>query len=388
MKLAQKVQGAPFVRTLILGIALAALPSPAAPRDVEGEGAGIADGTSGEMRVLCVRWDADAETPEVYDPIEGQGCAVAARADVATDPPEQSAFARLDHAIGQLQADLDALRLTTEAPEPAPLRWQITAASPNHLYYAAYGLLRNRSGVAGSAHGACLASDAREKDAATLDVVIDAVACVNNELRRGSALPAEPARAAPPQQATGESALQMAARLLNALIATGRQLDAALSVETTPNDIYDRLEDAAGDLAGLAGSLPSLPAPSKQAENVADIYRLVFRCLRLSQVLEVKQNLETRQRGGLALSQWHGVDVAPNSPSLQFDTAADAGSAAIHLADVYDLATLLAAQTGAISGASAAVYSRPPEPTLSDVFALASALEAQLMKMTGITGRR
>lgn len=388
MTLAQKMQGAPLVRTLILGIALAALPSPAAARDAQGDGLGITGGDSGEVRVLCVRWNADTETPEVYDPIEGQGCAVAARADIATDPPEHSALRRLDHAIRQLQADLDALRLTTEAPDPAPLRWQITAASPNHLYYAAYGLLRNRNGVAGSTRGACLASDAREKNAATLDVVIDAVACVNNRLRRGSALPPEPARAAPPQQATDESALQMAARLLERLMATGRQLDAAQSVETTPNDIYDRLEDAAGDLAGLAGSLPSLPAASKQAKNVADIYRLVFRCLRLSQVLEVKQNLETRRRGGLALSQWHGVDVAPNSPSLQFDTAADAGSAAVDLADVYDLATLLAAQTGAISGASDAVYSRPREATLSDVFGLASALEARLMKMTGITGRR
>ena len=383
MKLAQKVRGAPLVRTLILGIALAALPSPAAARDA----AGITNGDSGEMRVLCVRWNADAETPEVYDPIEGQGCD-GPRADPQTDPPEQSAFARLDQAIRQLQADVDALRLTTEAPEPVPLRWQITAASPNHLNYAAYSLLRHRSGVAGSAHGACLASDALEKNAATLPVVIDAVACVNNRLRRGWALPPEPARAALPQQATGESALQMAARLLSALMATGRQLDAALPVETTPDDIYDRLEDAAGNLAGLAGSMPSLPAPSKQAKDVADIYRLVFRCLRLSQVLEVKQNLETRRRGGLALSQWHGVDVAPNSPSLQFDTASDAGSAAIDLADVYDLATLLAAQTGAISGASAAVYSRPPEATLSDLFGLASALEAQLTKMTGITGRR
>ena len=376
--------------TLVLAIPLAALPLPAAALDA------VDARIEGEVRMLCVRWDADAETPKVYDPVEGQGCAVAETADAATDPPENKVFARLDHAIRQLQADIDVFRSTTEHPDPAPLRWQITAAGPNHLYYAAHSLLRKTSGVAGvagrSAHSSCLASGAPEKNAATLDVVINAVMCANNQLRQGLGVAAAASAASgTPQQAIGESALQVAARLLERLMATGHQLDAALTVETTPSDIYDRLEVAVGNLADLAGeSLPTLPAASGQAKNAVDVYRLVFRCLRLSQVLEVKRNLEARQRGTLALSQWHGVDVAPNSPSLQIDAAKDASSAAVDLADVYDLATLLAAQLGAIGngGNGEAVYARPPEATLSDVFGLASALEAQLMNMTGITGRR
>ena len=393
---------------LVLAIALAALPTtPAAALDVEDAG------DDGEIRVLCVRgaeaettqrgdlvdvacqfvcvrWDADTETPKAYDPLEGHACTVAGTADAATDPPENKPFALLHHAIRQLQADID-VRLTTEPP--APLRWQITVAGPNHLYYAALSLLRNTSGAAGpgeARNGTCLASDAPEKNAATLDVVTNAVVCVNNQLRQrlGIAAAARAASSAP-QQATGESALQVAARMLERLMATGR----ALPVETTPSDIYDRLEDALGNLAGLAQeSLPPLPPPSKQAKNAADVYTLVFRCLRLSQVLEVKRNMERRQRGTLALSQWHGVEVAPNAPSLQINIAKDAGSAGVDLVHVYDLATLLAAQLGAIGdgGNREAVraHARPPEATLSDVFGLAIALEAQLMKMTGVTGRR
>ena len=397
---------------LVLASALAALPTttPAAALDVEDAG------DDGEIRVLCVRgveaettqrgdlagvacqfvcvaWDADTETPKAYDPIDGHACTVAGTADAATDPPENKPFALLHHAIRQLQADID-VRLTTEPP--APLRWQITVAGPNHLYYAALSLLRNTSGAAGpgeARNGTCLASDASEKNAATLDVVTNAVVCVNNQLRQrlGIAAAARAASSAP-QQATGESALQVAARMLERLMATGR----ALPVETTPSDIYDRLEDARGNLAGLAQeSLPPLPPPSKQAKNAADVYRLVFRCLRLSQVLEVKRNIERRQRGTLALSQWHGVEVAPNAPSLQINIAKDAGSAGVDLAHVYDLATLLAAQLGAIGdgGNREAVravraHARPSEATLSDVFGLAIALEAQLMKMTGVTGRR
>ena len=372
--------------TLILvSAALVALPSPAAPD----AGTPESRETTGEVRVVCVRWDADADMPKAYDPMEGQACSVAGTADVVTDPPENIPFARLHHAVRQLQADIDARsELTTD---PAPLRWRITAARPNHLYYAALSLLRYANGVAReSAHGTCLASDAveLEKNAATLDVVVDAVVCVNSRLRQrfGVAAPASVASSAP-WQATDESAPLVAARLLERLMASGRRLDTALPVETTPGDIYDRLEDAVGNIAGLAAE--SLPPPSKQGASVADVYQLVFRCLRLSQVLEVKRNLETRRRSALALSQWHGVDVAPNSPSLQINTAKDAGSA-VDLVHVYDLATLLAAQLRAIGdgGNTAAVYARPPEATLSDVFGLASALEAQLMKMTGITGRR
>lgn len=387
--------------TLALAIALVAFPLPAAASDVED----AAD--DGEIRVcmrwgaeaeppkpndlvgvacqfVCVRWDADTETPKAYDPIEGDACTVAGTAGAATDPPENEPFALLHHAVRQLEADIDASRLTTDPR--APLRWQITVAGPNHLYYAALGLLRNTSGTGGIA---CLASDAPLKNAATLNVVTNAVVCVNNQLRQRLGIAAA-ARAASsvPQQATGESALQMAARMLERLMAIGR----ALPVETTPSDIYDRLDDAAGNLAGLAQeSLPPLAlAGAKQAaKNAADVYRLVFRNLRLSQVLEVKRNIERRQRGTLALSQWHGVDVAPNAPSLQINIAKD-GAAGVDLADVYDLATLLAAQLGAIGdgGDREAVraHARPPEATLSDVFGLATALEAQLMKMTGITG--
>ena len=385
--------------TLVLAIALAALPPPAAASDVADPG------DDGEIRVcvrwgaeaetpkeadlvglacqfVCVRWDDDTETPKAYDPIEGDACTVAGTAGAATDPPENEPFALLHHAVRQLEADIDA---SIDHRAPVPLRWQITVAGPNHLYYAALGLLRNTSGVPGGI--ACLASDAPLKNAATLNVVTKAVVCVNNQLRQrlGIAAAARAASSAP-QQATGESALQMAARMLERLMAIGR----ALPVETTPSDIYDRLDDAAGNLAGLAQeSLPPLPAPSKQAKNAADVYRLVFRNLRLSQVLEVKRNIERRQRGTLALSQWHGVDVAPNAPSLQINMAKD-GAAGVDLADVYDLATLLAAQLGAIGdgGKPEAVraHARPPEATLSDVFGLAIALEAQLMKMTGITG--
>ena len=407
MVAAWPIRSARSALALVLASALAALPTtPAAALDVEDAG------DDGEIRVLCVRgveaettqsgdlagvacqfvcvaWDADTETPKAYDPIDGHACTVAGTADAATDPPENKPFALLHHAIRQLQADID-VRLTTEPP--APLRWQITVAGPNHLYYAALSLLRNTSGsrAGRSANGTCLASDAPEKNAATLDVVTNAVVCVNNQLRQrlGIAAAARAASSAP-QQATGESALQVAARMLERLMATGR----ALPVETTPSDIYDRLEDALGNLAGLAKeSLPPLPPPSKQAKNAADVYTLVFRCLRLSQVLEVKRNMERRQRGTLALSQWHGVEVAPNAPSLQINIAKDAGSAGVDLAHVYDLATLLAAQLGAIGdgGNREAVraHARPSEATLSDVFGLAIALEAQLMKMTGVTGRR
>ena len=372
--------------TLILVLAvLVALPS-AAAADVGDTR--ITGDDSGEVRVVCVRWDADAEMPKAYDPMEGHACSVPGTANVVTDPPENEPFTRLHHAIGQLQADIDARsELTTD---PAPLRWRITAAGPNHLYYAALSLLRYASGVAGeSAHGACLASDAveLEKNAATLDVVVDAVVCVNSRLRQRFGVAAPASVASAPRQATDESAPLVAARLLERLMASGRRLDTALPVETTPGDIYDRLEDAVGNIAGLAAE--SLPAPRKQGASVADVYQLVFRCLRLSQVLEVKRNLETRRRSALALSQWHGVDVAPNSPSLQINTAEDAGSA-VDLVHVYDLATLLAAQLRAIGngGNTGVVYARPPEATLSDAFGLASALEAQLMKMTGITGRR
>ena len=400
------MRSARSVLALVLAIAFfGGHPPPAAALDVEDPG------DDGEIRVcvrwgaeaetpkeadlvglacqfVCVRWDADTETPKAYDPIEGDACTVAGTADAATDPPENEPFALLHHAVRQLEADIDASLLTTEPP--APLRWQITVAGPNHLYYAALGLLRNTSGVSPGVPGgiACLASDAPLKNAATLNVVTKAVVCVNNQLRQrlGIAAAARAASSAP-QQATGESALQMAARMLERLMAIGR----ALPVETTASDIYDRLENAAGNLAGLAQeSLPPLPAPSKQAKNAADVYRLVFRNLRLSQVLEVKRNIERRQRGTLALSQWHGVDVAPNAPSLQINIVKDAGAAGVDLADVYDLATLLAAQLGAIGdgGNREAVraHARPPEATLSDVFGLATALEAQLMKMTGITG--
>ena len=397
------MRSARSVLTLVLAIALAAFPRPAAALDVddaaddgeirvcvrwgaEAETPKAADLVGVACQFVCVRWDADTETPKAYDPIEGDACTVAGMADAATDPPENEPFALLHHAIRQLQADIDASGLTTEPP--APLRWQITVAGPNHLYYAALGLLRNTSGGPGGSGGiACLASDAPKKNAATLNVVTKAVVCVNNQLRQrlGIAAAARAASSAP-QQATGESALQMAARMLERLMAIGR----ALPVETTPSDIYDRLDDAAGNLAGLAQeSLPPLPAPSKQAKDAADVYRLVFRCLRLSQVLEVKRNIERRQRGTLALSQWHGVDVAPNAPSLQINIVKDAGAAGVDLAHVYDLATLLAAQLGAIGdgGNREAVraHARPPEATLSDVFGLAIALEAQLMKMTGVS---
>lgn len=377
--------------TLALAIPFVALPPPAA---LYAEDTRVA----GEIRVLCVRWDADTKTPNVYDPIEGQACAVAGTDEAATDLPENQAFARLDHVIQALQADIDAFRSTTETPDPAPLRWQVTAAGPNHLCYAAHSLLRYTSGaadVAGrGAHGTCPGLGAPEKNAATLGVVIDVVMHVNDQLRQRLGIAAAAGAASSPATGDGRIDLaEVAAGLLERLMATGRQIDSVLPVETTPADIYDRLEDAAGNLGGIpAESLPPVAGARQQAKDAADVYRLVFRCLRLSQVLEVKRNLETRQRGTLALSQWHGVAVAPNSPSLQIDTAKNAGSAGVTLADVYDLATLLAAQLVGSSATAAAIWKRssiaPPEATLSDVFGLASALEAQLMKTTGITGRR
>ena len=141
----------------------------------------IAIDGSDDIRVVCIRWSADAQSPLSYDPTEDGGCAAAGPTNAATDPPETKALERLDHAIAQLQADIDAFRLTTESADPAPLRWQITAAGPNHLYYAAHTLLRNTSVGGRSTQGTCLASGA-EKNAATLDVVVDVVMCVNNQI--------------------------------------------------------------------------------------------------------------------------------------------------------------------------------------------------------------
>ena len=358
--------------SLVFAIALA--PSPAAAQDAVDDPA--------EVRVVCVRWNADAGRPDVYAPSENGGCAVAGAN--ATEPPENDALARLDHTIGQLQANIDAIRPTTYAPAPTPLRWQITAAGPNHLYYAARNLLRYTRDVAG-AHDTCRAPSVPTERATTLDVVIDIVACVNNQLRQRLERASNGAASGAPQQATGGSARRVAARLLERLLVAGRQLDAVLPAETTPSDVYDRLEEVVGNIGGPTAA--ALPAPSEQAESVADVHRLLFRCLRLSQVLEVQRNLQTQRRSAFVLSQWHGVDVAPNSPSLQIDIAEAGGLANVDLADVHDLATLLAAQLDAAGdgGSAEAVYARPPQPTSTDLLRLARVLEARLIEMTGIT---
>lgn len=357
---------------MLIAIALATLVAPAAAKDAQ-------RGQSVDMRLMCVRWDADAATPVAYSPVEGRGCAAVEPTDSASGPSDHEALARLDHAIGQLQADIDAFRSTTDAAEPSPLRWRITAAGPNHLYYAAHSLLRYTRGT-------CHASRTPEQSAATLDDVTALVVCVHSHMRQRLVGPDGADVASAPPRPTGESPLQAAARLLERLLATGHRLGTVLPVETASSDLYDRLEDAARNLDGFTAE--ALPAPGKQAESVADVYQLVFRSLRLSQVLEVKRNLEKQRRGAFALSQWHGVDVSPNMPSLQIDIATTAaGSVGVDLAQVHDVATLLAAQLRAIGdgGYAEAPHPRPPQPTSTDVFRLASVLEAQLMKMTGIT---
>ena len=106
-------------------------------------------------------------------------------------------------------------------------------------------------------------------------------------------------------------------------------------------------------------------SPSEQAKNAIDVYRLAFRCLRLSQVLEVSG---TWRRASTVRSRSPNGMVSTSRRvrrGLQIDVAEDAGSAAVDLADVYDLATLLAAQLGAIGNGGTekrSTLARPKRP--------------------------
>ena len=302
-----------------------------------------------------------------------------------------SVFERLDQAIVGLQANIDALRSSAQASDPEPLLWLIAAARPSHLYYTAQNLfwkVRLRAVEVTSAP--CLGPDSTVDDIATLDVVVDFVKRANHELRRmlnGAAV----ATSAGASMATDEPAARLAANLLTRMLAASRQLDTALRIEYAPSDIYDRIEEALRLLGRLTDEpLPPLPAPGGAERSVADVYLRVFRCLRLSQVLEVKRSLQTERGRKFALSQWHGVDAATNAPSLQIDPAKGADLAAVDRAHVYDLATLVIAHLAGLGeggSGQAGAYARPPVVTSSDVYRLASALESQLLKMTGITPR-
>ena len=297
-------------------------------------------------------------------------------------------FVRLGRVIVQLQANIDALRLSG-ASDPEPLRWQIAAAGPSHLYYAAQTLFWKVHRRAVRAAGtACLESPAAVDDIATLDVVVNIVQRANEGLRRMADTEGTASAAAEGQAATDEPRARLVGDLLAGLLAASRQLDTVLAIEYAPSDIYDRVEEALLQLGNLTDEpLPALPARREGATSVTDVYRRVFRCLRLSQVLEVKWNLETGRGGKFALSQWQGVDAAPNEPSLQIN-AAEGASAAVDRAQVYELATLVVAHLASLGegdGAQAAAYARPPSVTSSDVYRLAGALESRLLKMTGIT---
>ena len=298
-------------------------------------------------------------------------------------------FVRLGRSIVRLQADIDALRLS-EASDPEPPPWQIAAAGPSHLYYAAQTLFWKVHRRAVRAAGtACLQSQAAVDDIATLDLVVNIVQRANEGLRRMLDTEGTAGAAAEGRAATDEPRARLAGELLAGLLAASRQLDTVLAIEYAPSDIYDRVEEALRQLGSLTEEpLPALPARRAEATSVADVYRRVFRCLRLSQVLEVKWNLETGRGGKFALSQWQGVDAAPNEPSLQINAAEGADSAAVDRAQAYELATLMVAHLASLGGgdgAHAAAYARPPSVTSSDVYRLAGALESQLLKMTGIT---
>ena len=299
-------------------------------------------------------------------------------------PTDGDVFARLGRAIVRLQADIDALRLS-EASDPEPLPWHIAAAGPSHLYFTAQALFCKDRRAVRAAAAPCPQSPAAVDDIATLNVVVDIVQRANDGLRRMFETEGTAGTAAEAPTATDEPRARLAANLLAGLLVASRQLDTALAIEYEPSDIYDRVEQALQQLGGPTED--PLPATSREeVTSVTDVYRRVFRCLRLSQVLEVKWNLET---GKLALSQWQGVDAAPNAPSLQINAAEGADGAAVDRARVYQLATLMVAHL------QAAAHARPPSNELgrkrwrtvtsSDVYRLAGALESQLLKMTGVT---
>ena len=338
----------------------------------------IAHAETPTRREVALNCAGIAELPSVLAPSPSAG------------PTDGDVFARLGRAIVRLQADIDALR-PSEASDPEPLPWHIAAAGPSHLYFTAQALFCKvyRRAVRAAA-APCPQSPAAVDDIATLNVVVNIVQLANDGLRRMFETEGTAGTAAEAPTATDEPRARLAANLLAGLLVASRQLDTALAIEYAPSDIYDRVEQALQQLGGLTEDpLPALPATSREeATSVTDVYRRVFRCLRLSQVLEVKWNLETGRSRKFALSQWQGVDAAPNAPSLQINAAEGADGAAVDRARVYQLATLMVAHLtslGESDGAQAAAYARPPSVTSSDVYRLAGALESQLLKMTGVT---
>ncbi len=337
-----------------------------------------------------------AEQPwcEITVGFEG-GRPVVSKAALAPSPSsvveaDGNVLERLDQAIARLRTDLAALPSAT-ATDAHPLPWRVAAARPSHLFYTAQTVFwKMHRQAAWATNAACVEADPAVDDVGTLHVVVNIVERANQELRR-MLDEASTAPVADGRLATGASAARQAGSLLTHLLAASRQLDALLPMDHMPSAIYDRLLEALRQLGGLTEeALPPLPTPSDddgEGKSVTDVYQRVFRCLRLSQVLEVKRNLETERGRKFALSQWHGVDSATNAPSLQIEAARGADRAGVDRSHVYDLATLVIAHLASLGEGDSrrpVAYARPSLVRSSDVYRLAGVLESQLLKMTGI----
>ena len=313
------------------------------------------------------------------------GCAIDATGDT---------LAHLDQAIAHLQANLNAFRTTTQAADHEPLQWQIATARPSHLYHAAQTLLAKTSRLAVEQINVRLLVPNTEPvdEAVTLDIVVDSVKRANDQLcqtlDRVGVTAGAVAVDAPP--ASGEPAAQLAALLMR-LLTVNRQMDTVLLGRWQFSDIYDRIAHALRHVGRLTQKPPP-PLPNDEFKSMSDLYQRVFRCLRLSQVLEMKHNLKTSRRRLFAFSQWHGTLRAKNTSSLQIASTGTASLASVEHTHVYDLATLMIAHLAGMGDAGSnqaptAVHARPSRIGPTDAYRLAGALELQLAKMTGIARR-
>ena len=314
-------------------------------------------------------------------------------------------LAHLDRVIAQLQENINALRTASKATAHEPLRWHVATAQPSHLYHATHILLAKTSRLAAERIDArFIVPNAEPVDEAiTLDIVVDSVKRANDQLCQtldrvgvttgAIAFDAPLATDQPSGQHVAGDAPPTAqsAALLMRLLTTSQQMDTVLLDRWQFSDIYDRIEQALLHVGRLTRR-PLPPLPNDRFTSMSDLYLRIFRCLRLSQVLEVEYNVRTNRRQKFALSEWQGPSQARNTPSLQITSTRTADLASVGHTHVYDLTTLVIAHLaglgdGSLNRVRTATYTRPSRIGPTDAYRLAGALESQLARMTGIAWR-
>ena len=275
--------------------------------------------------------------------------------------PQAPASIQDVHAVAlDLAADIEALRIYMGAPAVDDWTWSITEAAPRHFFYMAQvlfrksnELVREMTNVPSVEMPPMPSGDVGADDALAL------LTATHNKLK-GIATrmraPIPPTTSADP---SSNPAVVMAT-----MVMASRQLNAMLHREFTDPDVYGQIESAVGHAAKLANGYPS-PPPMETGRATADVYRQVIDCLELLRRLAVANDL----------------------PSLRLNFRRERRRSDVVVADVYGLATLVAADlawlTPRLRGADAESppalpYPRPSPIFPSHTYRLTQVLDTQL----------